>query len=705
MEKDDLHRIKERAEKKLQEVPLESFSEKDSQELIHDLRVSQIEIEMQNEELRDAKEQLERSRDHFSLLFDISPNGIVILDEKMTILETNNTFSNMLDLNKDEILGKSFSSFLLAESRPVFMSRYKAFFKFPSNKSIESVLIGKDNDIDVQISATKKPSSSLNEIESILVNITDITSSKQIEERLKANEEKLRITFENIGDAIIVFDKDLKLTMLNNAATKIVHWTQEQCMGKHVSEVFENDNFTYLGKSMFEIFNTILEAKKPYNIEKALFHCVGNRDLCFNHGYKDYFIEDSISPIIDDHGEILGVVIVFRDVTSKVENENKTKKLEEQLIQSQKMDALGQFSGGIAHDFNNIVTSINGYADLALEVVEEMNNERLKKYINNIKLAGDRSAELTRKILAFSRQQIVKTEVIDINKVIEIFLDLTSRITGEDIEIITDFKAKNRINANVNQVERIILNLLSNSKDAISEKTQIASEKKIIIETRDTIVDNKNYVEITVSDSGVGISRDNIEKIFEPFFTTKEEHRGSGMGLATVYGIVHQNGGQINVYSEIGQGATIKIYWPVSESLESEVIIGNDKIKRKRENIEKVILFVEDEGNLVDLVSEFLVNRGFIVYTAKNGQDALERFNFQEIDLIVTDVIMPKMNGKEFIDNVKKIRSDINVLFTSGYTKSHIVNNGIIADGIEFLSKPYDLGELLDKIDEIIGNY
>lgn len=532
----------------------------------------------------------------------------------------------------------------------------------------------------------------------------DITDRKVSEKRLRENEEKLRITFENIGDAILVFDTNLEVTMMNDASSKIIHWKNDCCVGKHADDLFTKEHFFYEGQTMADLLFESMSKRKTLTIKDAKFHCTGDRDLCLNHEPRDFYIEDSISPIIDDDNETQGVVIVFRDVTEKVETEIKTKELEDKLVQSQKMEALGQFSGGIAHDFNNIVTAINGYTDLALERADH-NDEKMQKYLRNIKAAGERSAELTKKILAFSRQQIIKTEVIDINKTISVFLDLTNRITGEDIEVIENFQAKQRISANVNQIERIILNLLSNAKDAINERTQIASEKKIIIETNDRIIDGVKYVEISVSDSGIGIKEENLDKIFEPFFTTKQIEKGSGMGLATVYGIVKQNDGIINVYSEINSGTTFKILWPASDDKHIILTTGEKKTVRPgREKLEKVVLFVEDEDHVRNVAEEFLSEKGFIVYTASNGKDALEKFDFEEIDLIVTDVIMPKMNGKEFIDEVKKTQPDIEVLFTSGYTRAHIVENGILTNGIEFLSKPYDLSELLEKIDEILGN-
>lgn len=528
----------------------------------------------------------------------------------------------------------------------------------------------------------------------------DITEKKRRENLIKESEEKLRITFENMGDAILVFDTDLKVTMMNEAAESIIHWNEKYCLNKHADELFTQANFFYEGQTMSDLLEESMSKRKTLKIGTAKFHCTGDRHLCVDHVPADYWIEDSMSPIIDDDDNVKGVVIVFRDVTDKIENELKTQDLEQKLIQSQKMEALGQFSGGIAHDFNNIVTAINGYTDLALES-SNPDDEKTLRYLKNIKEAGRRSAELTKKILAFSRQQIIETEVIDVNKTIDLFLDITERITDEDIELQKYFNSTKKIKADVNQIERIILNLISNAKFAVNEKTQIASNKRIIVETNDRIFEGKSYVEIVVSDSGTGISDENLKKIFEPFFTTKDIDKGSGMGLATVYGIVKQNKGDIKVYSEEGIGTSVRILWP---STDDDIIVEEIEEDQFSEKGDKTILFVEDELQVLNLTSEFLRERGFDVYTADNGASALKQYSekLSEIDLIITDVIMPKMNGEEFIKEVRKITKRPKVLYTSGYTKTHIVENGIITSGIHFLSKPYDLSELMRKVSEIL---
>jgi CheY-like chemotaxis protein len=374
------------------------------------------------------------------------------------------------------------------------------------------------------------------------------------------------------------------------------------------------------------------------------------------------------------------------------------------------MESIGTLAGGIAHDFNNILTVIRGHADMALAKLEE--SQPVAKNVSAIRSAGERAENLIRQILAFSRKQIYLPQVVSINQVIGDMKTMLMRLIGEDIRIEMALAPRiPAINADPSQIERIFVNLVINARDAINQKTERASEKKITIETGVAQLD-ETYVKMhvgakkglhvffSVSDSGSGIAEENKKKIFEPFFTTKKT--GTGLGLATVYGIVRQNDANIFLYSELGRGTTFKIYWPASM---------DEPLTRMHEPIDAMalggperILLAEDDADVADLACRVLQEAGYQVMLAANGNNALDLVieNQFKPDLLVTDLIMPGMNGKELAAAVKARLPGIRVLFSSGYTDNHLVHNGQLDARIDFLQKPYSAATLLKKVREVL---
>lgn len=389
------------------------------------------------------------------------------------------------------------------------------------------------------------------------------------------------------------------------------------------------------------------------------------------------------------------------------------RRLEEQLRQSQKLEAIGTLAGGIAHDFNNLLTVINGHAEISLMNLESEHPSH--RDIISILNAGKRAKNLTSQLLAFSRKQIYNPKIIEINQAITGLDKMLRRLIGEDISIETNLRENiPAIKADPGQIEQILINLIVNARDAINEKGAATLEKKIIIETNNTDLDQSfvekhtgsssgPHVVITVSDTGIGMDEETCEKIFEPFFTTKDKGLGTGLGMSTVYGIVKQNKGSIYAYSEPGHGSTMKIYWPSSNEkpipeetqvLEKNALLGNESI-----------LVVEDDEGVRNFVSTALTELGYTIQQAVNGKLALELLKKEnmKVDLVITDLIMPEMNGKELAVELEKIFPDIHILFTSGYTEDHIVKSGSLDKGINFLQKPYSLQLLAKKVREVIG--
>jgi PAS domain S-box-containing protein len=401
------------------------------------------------------------------------------------------------------------------------------------------------------------------------------------------------------------------------------------------------------------------------------------------------------------------ILVLLPDFTERKRAEEEKADLQEQLRQSQKMEAIGRLAGGVAHDFNNILTVIKGYSQLSLAEIKEDN--ALSENIEEIIKATDRAADLIRQLLAFSRRQVMEMKVLGLNIILENLDKMLRRLIAEDIELTTLLAEDlGNVKTDPGQMEQVIMNLVVNARDAMLDGG------KLTIETANVELDEAyahthvavkpgRYVMISVSDTGVGMSPEVKDRVFEPFFTTKEKGKGTGLGLSTVYGIVKQSGGNIWVYSVPGKGTTFKIYLPrVDEPLE--------KLGRRVEVNEiprgtETILLVEDEEEVRNLAVRFLESQGYKVLKASQG---LEAFLIAEeyegiIHLLMTDVVMPKLSGRELADRIAEIRPEIKVLFMSGYADNAIVHHGVLEGGMNYLQKPFTLDGLAKKVREVLN--
>jgi PAS domain S-box-containing protein len=378
----------------------------------------------------------------------------------------------------------------------------------------------------------------------------------------------------------------------------------------------------------------------------------------------------------------------------------------EQLRQSQKMEAVGQLAGGVAHDFNNLLTAITGYCDLSLRRLEA--DDPLRRNLEEIKKAGTRAASLTRQLLAFSRKQMLQAKVLDLNSVVSDMDKMLQRLIGEDVDLVTLLDPTiHPIKADQGQIEQVLMNLAVNARDAMP------TGGKLTIETGQAFLDESYtqahvavktglYVMLAVSDNGIGMDKETERRVFEPFFTTKEVGKGTGLGLSTVYGIVKQTGGNIWVYSEPGKGTTFKVYLPVAEEawLTMDAKPAPVEIPQGRETI----LLVEDEEMVRNLTCEVLQMCGYQVLTASNGEEACEvgrQYN-GHIDLIITDVVMPLMGGRDLVERLAEMRPDAGVLYMSGYTDDAIVRHGVLDENMPFLQKPFSPDSLAQKVKEVL---
>ncbi|MBI3981795.1 MAG: response regulator [Gemmatimonadetes bacterium] len=388
----------------------------------------------------------------------------------------------------------------------------------------------------------------------------------------------------------------------------------------------------------------------------------------------------------------------MRDITER-------KRLEDQFRQAQKMEAVGRLAGGVAHDFNNILTAIMGTSSLMLD--EAAQDSPLRNDILEIQRAAERAAALTRQLLAFSRKQLLQPRVLNLNRVVEGIEGMLRRLVGEDVAITTKLAADlASVRVDPGQMEQVILNLAVNARDAMPQGGTLSiSTANVELDEEyaeaHTSVSPGSYVMLAASDSGTGISGESKAHLFEPFFTTKETGKGTGLGLATVYGIVKQSGGYIWVYSEPGQGATFKIYLPqVNDSPEE---LGPTPQEAPRGGSE-VVLLAEDDRSVRTLAATILRKQGYTVLEASNGQEAIALAETHQgpIELILTDVVMPQLGGGLMVERLLALRPAARVLYVSGYTDDTVARQGLLQPGVQYLEKPFTPSALLRKVRQVL---
>ena len=418
------------------------------------------------------------------------------------------------------------------------------------------------------------------------------------------------------------------------------------------------------------------------------------------------WVEGRTTVIKNAGGRPVGMRGVMMDITAGKEADRAKADLEEELRQAQKIESIGRLAGGIAHDFNNLLTAINGYADLMLEELPV--DDRWRVGITEIRQAGERAAELTSQLLAFSRRQLLQPRVLDLNALVADSTKMLKRLLGEDIDLITVLDPQlGHVTADAGQVHQIVLNLALNARDAMPQGGRLIIESQNVIFAEDSSQMHVSvvpgaYVMLAISDNGCGMDQETLSHIFEPFFTTKEQTKGTGLGLATVYGIVKQSGGSIFVYSEPGNGATFKIYLPridrpVSRSQEQRVEV--DTLRGS-----ETVLVVEDEEAVRKLVDQALRKYGYEVLEAANGAEALQLCETHPppIPLMITDVVMPQMSGRELAARLRERYPEMRVLYMSGYTDDAVVRHGLLDASMFFLQKPFTPGVLVRKVRETL---
>jgi len=506
---------------------------------------------------------------------------------------------------------------------------------------------------------------------------TDITQRKKAEEALKETEERFRILLNQGYDGIFIHE-DFNILDLNQRMADI--------LGYSLSELLHTSIFSHITPASQRLVQEYIHSRKGGYYEIELLKKNGrvvNAEAC---GASCKF-----------QGREARIVAI-RDITEQ-------KKLQEQLRQAQKMEAIGHLAGGVAHDFNNILSAIIGYAHLTMMKLKS--DDPLRMNIEHILSSSEKAANLTRSLLAFSRKQLIIPKPVDINHIVLNIKKILDRIIGEDIDLKVNFDIEDLIvTGDRGQIEHALMNLATNARDAMPEGGAL------IMTTRKVDVDDKfiqihkegkrgTYAAITVSDTGTGMDNKTIENIFEPFFTTKEVGKGTGLGLAMVYGTIKQHNGFINVQSEPGKGTTFNIYLPLAEpGVEHTEKKEADTIVSGNENI----LLIEDNQAVRRSIKDLLEEFGYNVMDAADGDEAIALFreNMGFLHLVISDVIMPRQSGKEVYDELKKERPDVKMLFVSGYSADILTKKGIKGEKINFISKPINPDVFLKKVREIL---
>lgn len=520
----------------------------------------------------------------------------------------------------------------------------------------------------------------------------DITAQKEAEQALRRSEAHFRSLIENANDIISVTDVEGKLTFVSPSAKRVLGYETEEMIGQSIFNLVHEDEIAEVGETFTQIVHGA-NTRPPAEF----------RIRCKDGSYRRL---ETVSQNLLDNPAVNGVVINARDVTARRAAEEALMDSQQQLIQAQKMEAIGRLAGGIAHDFNNLLTAIKGFTELLLLDFEEADPRR--GFASEIQGAASRAAGLTRQLLAFSRRQVLQPEVISLNEAVLEMEKMLERLIGEDLKMTTSLAdGLGRVKADPGQIEQVVMNLVVNARDAMPNGGELkirTANAELTEEDAEVYryIEPGTYILLEVSDTGLGMPKEVQDRIFEPFFTTKEQGKGTGLGLSTVYGIIKQSGGYIWVDSDENVGTTFRIYLPRVEEEARRKTAGPDENRDLSGH--EAILLVEDELAVRTLVKRVLERNGYRVASASDATQALalmEAGGFKP-DLLLTDVIMPGMSGSELATELRARIPGLKVLYMSGYTDEAIVHHGVLDPGVSLLEKPFTPEILLGKLRDAI---
>jgi len=531
----------------------------------------------------------------------------------------------------------------------------------------------------------------------VMAIVRDITRRKQMEESLRCSEERFRSLIENATDLITILDEKGQFTYSSPAVERVIHFPPDGLVGRSIEEFVYEDDIPTLRNSL------ALARSGPGQSHFA--------NIRFSTAEGMWRTMETICMSVRDGDEQMSIIVNSRDITERLVTESALRESEEQLRQSQKMEAIGRLAGGVAHDFNNLLTAILGYGQILDERLQA--DGQSCDEIQEVLKAGTRASTLTRQLLTFSRKEVNQPKVIDLNNITTEMEKMLRRLLGEDVDLETRLAPDlEKVLVDPGQMEQVVMNLAVNARDAMpgGGTLVIETENVSFDETysrMDLEIKPGEYVMLAVSDNGIGIEPEHLNKIFEPFYTTKDEGKGTGLGLSTVYGIVKQHHGYIWTYSEVEAGTAFKIFLPKTEQRRVSV---HHKLGDPNRDLlgSETVLIAEDEEWVRTLVRKCLEKQGYMVLEAENGEHALvihDRYKGQ-IHLLLSDVVMPKMNGVDLAEKLSEKRPETRVVFMSGYTDHAALRHGRLQQGMAFLQKPFTVRDLalrvrdeLDRVD------
>lgn len=639
---------------------------------------------------KQAMEDIEKTGNLFRSMIDQAPLGAhrydLMPDDRLVFSGANQAADEILRVNNNQFIGKTIEEAFPTLAATEIPARYRQVARTGAPFSMEQLVYADDKGISgaYELSAFQTGPAKM------AVLFRDITEKKKAQAALIASERRFKELVRNSSDSITILDKDGVQIYVSDVVETMLGYKPEELTNIPVIErmIHPEDRLV-----VTEAFQKIIRD--------------GTAEVQYRHRHKNgsWVHLEAWGTNQLDNPDIRGVVVNVRDISERKLAETEREKLQTQLIQAQKMESVGRLAGGVAHDFNNMLNVILGHTEMALE--NGALTEPLRADLEAIREAAQRSADLTRQLLAFARKQTVAPKVLDLNGTIGGMLKLLQRLIGEHITLF--WKPGHNlwpVRIDPGQIDQILANLCVNARDAIS------GGGKVAIETENTVVDEDfcrshdgylpgNYVMLSVSDTGCGINAEALPHLFEPFFTTKEMGKGTGLGLATIYGVVQQNSGFINVCSEPGRGAQFRIYLPRYLARVTE--ISESKPKPVERGCETILL-VEDELSVLKMTARMLQGMGYNVLAAPTPGEAirLAREHSGLIDLLITDVVMPEMNGRDLAGNLLSIYPDIRRLFMSGYTADIIASHDVLNEGVHFLQKPFSKETLAMKVREAL---
>ncbi len=642
-------------------------------------------------EARRAEESLRQSEERFRSVVENAPEGIVIHTNSVIRYASPAAIAILGAKGPEDLIGRP----LMDRIHPAYHQAVAERIRGTHEASEPSLPMEQEwfrldgTLVDVEVSAVPFLH---NQQDSALVFFHDITERRRAEEARRHTQALLQSVMEGTSDAVYVKDAQGHYLLANSSVARALGRPVQEILGRDDTELWPAG----VGQAIIAGDQTVMRDRRVVTVEEQV--------LLHDGSTATYL--SAKGPMIDDKGDVVGLFGISRDVTERRRVEQERAKLQEQLQQAQKMESIGRLAGGVAHDFNNLLTVINGYTGMLLGEVR--NDDPLHDRLAEIERAGNRAAELTRQLLAFSRKQVIEPRVLDLNEAVEEVTKMLRRLLGEDIEVMTMLAPDlGRVQADSGQIHQLLVNLAVNARDAMPDGGKFTIETQNIEIDADYMAAHAEsrpgwHVLLAVTDDGIGMDPETQRRAFEPFFTTKARGEGTGLGLSLVYAIVKQNGGWISLYSELGKGTTFRIYLPVV-SAPGAALPPVDLAVPSVEGSE-TILVVEDQDDVRKLTCTVLGRFGYTVLEARNGKEALllaERYAGR-IHLLLTDVVMPEMTGRDLAIRMTHLRPDIRVVYMSGYTGNVIAQREVLDSGVAYISKPFSPRALGAKLREAL---